>query len=438
MAETFPTPAALSTTAADALSGTTHERTQMNYLAKGTSPTSTPTLAQQYFRLERQVRQLLSMCAAGMCRKTDTLEVGAAPFRYRKSDGTDAHFEGGTLALTASNTNYVYLLHSTNALTKSTTSFPVDKTTFTPLAEFVCDGSDITTSDEDADRRGLALYQCNASSSSPTGTTGTSFTLDNDNAGAGVDQQVMFNRGSTDAEDAAVEWDETNDRFNLLAQDTTGTLAALNALSLLVGGTEVIGSDGDLAAASIATDQLYVFGANGVTPYGVRLTLSGSSGAPSSGTHAAGELAVDSAGLLYICVSGGTPGTWQTVGLQDGGTVVSVGNGSASAANPASCTIQLKDQFGGNKSVQRVLTVYLMDDDDGGTDAANTSSISVTTGTLIRTVTADKVFRAKTDASGTLTFAVTNSIADNVYVLTEPAPGQEAIDCSDHGTLNWT
>lgn len=237
MAETFPTPAEISEAAAEKLGGTTHERTQVAYLAKGVKPITSPTLTVQQNRIEDLIRNILAAMAAGMARKTGTLEVGAPPLRYRKSDETDVHFEGGTIALTASQTNYVYIDVATNALAKSTSSWPGDKTTFIPLGEFVCDDSDITTSDEDADRRGLSLYQIHASSSAPTGTTGTSFTLDSDNSGAGVDTQYRHNRGSDDAEDAASEWDETNDRFNFLTQHTTGTLAAVRRRCWSIGPT---------------------------------------------------------------------------------------------------------------------------------------------------------------------------------------------------------
>lgn len=38
-------------------------------------------------------------------------------------------------------------------------------------------------------------------------------------------------------------------------------------------------------------------------------------GAPTSGTHAQGELAMDSAGALHVCVASGTPGIWKSVTL---------------------------------------------------------------------------------------------------------------------------
>ena len=47
----------------------------------------------------------------------------------------------------------------------------------------------------------------------------------------------------------------------------------------------------------------------------VRLVPTGSAGAPTTGTHQAGELVVDSAGALYLCTTAGSPGTWKSVVL---------------------------------------------------------------------------------------------------------------------------
>ena len=43
----------------------------------------------------------------------------------------------------------------------------------------------------------------------------------------------------------------------------------------------------------------------------VRLVPAGAAGRPTSGTHAKGELYLDSAATLYVCTVGGTPGTWR-------------------------------------------------------------------------------------------------------------------------------
>lgn len=54
------------------------------------------------------------------------------------------------------------------------------------------------------------------------GTSGTNFTLDYDNSGAGASQTITFNRGSTGTVDAVLTWDETNDvvEFNFPLQST--------------------------------------------------------------------------------------------------------------------------------------------------------------------------------------------------------------------------
>lgn len=64
----------------------------------------------------------------------------------------------------------------------------------------------------------------------------------------------------------------------------------------------------DLAIAGDAHigGALTVYGAFALTP--MRTT-----GKPATGTHNQGELAMDSAGTLYLCVASGSPGTWKTV-----------------------------------------------------------------------------------------------------------------------------
>jgi hypothetical protein len=47
----------------------------------------------------------------------------------------------------------------------------------------------------------------------------------------------------------------------------------------------------------------------------IRMIKASTPGAPTSGVHHAGELYVDSAGLLFYCTADGTPGTWHKVRL---------------------------------------------------------------------------------------------------------------------------
>jgi hypothetical protein len=81
-----------------------------------------------------------------------------------------------------------------------------------------------------------------------------------------------------------------------------------------------VGPTNTVLAETAADNAIEAVG--GSAGYGLRasgglaplfLVGGGSAGAPSAGTHQAGELYVDSAGTLYYCTSGGTPGTWRKV-----------------------------------------------------------------------------------------------------------------------------
>jgi hypothetical protein len=52
------------------------------------------------------------------------------------------------------------------------------------------------------------------------------------------------------------------------------------------------------------------------------LGLSGAVGAPSSGSHVAGEIYADAAASLFVCVQSGTPGIWNQLGSTKGQIVM--------------------------------------------------------------------------------------------------------------------
>lgn len=434
------TPAVPDGATAGGLQNTVHRGGQSIYatsLTQASSPLNRTqfNVRQQWLTFER----IWAFLMPGKAEKVSGLTLAVNPLFYTKSDGTRAYFAGNNAFACTDNTTglCIWIDAAGNALAQGA-AFPVDITTFHPVCKLdTSSGAIVDQSIVDVSSYSAARIPSTASS--VTGTTATSFTLDNDNAGAGATQQVRFNRGSDDAEDAATEWDEANDRFNFLKQHSTPTLAPVNASALMVGGTDVIAADGDLAAASIATDQLYVFGANGDPANGLKLTPAGGAGAPSAGAHTAGELAVDSAGKVYVCVANGTPGTWQLIGKQDDTVVLSISNGTAaSAGNPSDVTIQAQDQFGNNIAAALLLRILLMDDADGAAYAANVTAFSVTTGTLTRTITANKEYIIKTNGSGQAVIRITNSIADDVYVLADVAPGSRPMDCRDVGQGTWT
>ena len=64
-----------------------------------------------------------------------------------------------------------------------------------------------------------------------TGINGTSFTLDQDNAGQGVTQQIYFNRGTTQG-DQQIRWNETLDKFELFSDQGQSTYQRLDVQTI--------------------------------------------------------------------------------------------------------------------------------------------------------------------------------------------------------------
>jgi hypothetical protein len=75
-------------------------------------------------------------------------------------------------------------------------------------------------------------------------------------------------------------------------------------------GTGVIGSTvGGVGVNGISSSGIGGIFQGGRAP--LALGLAGSPGAPTSGTHTAGEIYLDNAAVMWICTGGGTPGTWK-------------------------------------------------------------------------------------------------------------------------------
>lgn len=442
----YPDPKIASNSEAEALSGTSDQETAIEHLPAGVASNSSPSLEVRVQRsLNLMLKYLWGSCALMAVRSASGgLNIDVLRGYYRKSDNTDVTYDGiNDFALTDAATNYVYILHSTNLATKSTSSFPADPTTFTPIAIFVCSGGVVVTEERAADRRHLSLYHTNASAAAATGTTGTTFTLDSDNAGAEADQDILFNRGSTDAEDAAIRWVAASDLFRFLTQNSTATRAKVDAAGYQVAGSDVLDTSGDLVAAAISTTLLYTFGANGATPYGILLTPSGSSGAPGSGTHAKGELAIDTDGVLWICTTAGTPGTWKRSGSSTNLQVVSIPDGSGLATANIDITIQVVDIDGNSLSGVYYLIVGAYDDTDGAALAANATISVPSTGSKVRDdhfqgTSSAKVILCKTNSSGQLGLRIVNTIADSVYIIAQAGPQSRFLNCQDVGTITIT
>ena len=416
MAFTWPVPWVPDASGSEDLGGTTPGDVKIPYIAKGVDSSSSPTFRVQFNRIAYMLRKLGFDPGRGIRTSGGTRHIGVFPRWYRKSDETAVLFEGANnFELTSNATNYVYVDHADNVLKKSTSGWPGTANTFVAVGRWVVDsGGNITTPDSEADARGLTTCWPPASSSAPTGTTGTSFTLDSDNAGAGVDQQVRFNRGSTDAEDAALEWDETNDRLNAYRQHTTKTACPVNAEKFQVGGTDVVTGDG---AAKVKSDVA----GNGLT-------------------HAAGVLAVGVDGST-VEISG------DQLRLKDAGVttaklsntiadkLVQVSIPDASGASPQTPQIQMLDIQGDNLAEVVYVRVRVCQDEHGAALATNATIAVGTEGTLCRSETAGKDLVCRTNASGQLDITVTDGTAETVYLLCEPTPRSRMMDCADIGTI---
>lgn len=318
MPDTYPSPVWPSNATIEALNGTTDTPTKLPFLASGVSPSSSPTYQVQYDRLFDRLFEIIA--TVNMLRVVDegTLDIGVFPGDYTLG-GSHKHFDGNTgTTLTDDATNYVYL-NSSNALTVSTSSYPADITTYIPLATVVCASGDISSITDD--RGHVAFVAPTSTTSSDSGTDNVAFILDEDNASSGADTALKFNRGST-AADAQLEWNETDDRFELESELSGPTLATLNLLSILISGTTMLDSNGAAkVAAAVAGNGLSH--SSGVLAVSTA-TANGTGIDSDIVTVAAGDgIALDTNGVKValtttggLTLDGSSPN--KTVGLADG------------------------------------------------------------------------------------------------------------------------
>jgi len=103
------------------------------------------------------------------------------------------------------------------------------------------------------------------------------------------------------------------------------------------GGVGVTGaSTAGTGVAGTSTSGHGVVATGGLAP--LLLTPAATPGAPTAGAHSAGELYVDSHGVLFQCTTAGTPGTWVPV--------VTTGALSLGEANAASATTSVTTSVG--------------------------------------------------------------------------------------------
>jgi hypothetical protein len=135
MADIFPTEAYPSDAAIAQLDATTDQRTGLPYIAKGTGPASVPSYEIQYNRRLQRQNQRLAVMTEGLVVDEGGLKVGVYPCNYTLG-GQHKRFAGATAQTVPDNdTRFVYI-DSDNTL-QIAASYPVDVSTFLPLATVV-------------------------------------------------------------------------------------------------------------------------------------------------------------------------------------------------------------------------------------------------------------------------------------------------------------
>jgi len=410
----YPTITDLAESTYEALAGTTLTGANIKSPAKGVSPQSSPSLLAQLNRMLYIIAQNDEHdCDGKVYNCNSGLAVGVNPCVYKDSGGTARSYAGvATTNVTDNATNYIYLVGTTAVLTMSTSSFPATESTYLPLAIVVASSGAITSV---TDYRNYARLRIQPSSSSVTGTDGTSFTVDQDNTGAGTDTSIYFNRGTDgSSEDAEIEWDETNDRFNVRSQHSTATMANVNVLAIYISGTSMLDTNGAAKVQSaVAGDGL---------------------------AHTSGVLSVSTDGSTMETSSdairvkdGGVTATKLSDAVAD--KLAQLTLTSPSGSSPQTVTLQVKDLQGNNLSESCYVGVGVYQDDGGAANATNATIAIGATGSLVRSITATKVLVILTNSSGTATLAVTDGTLETVYVIGHPDRRSKILDCSAIGTV---
>jgi hypothetical protein len=139
--------------AAEALDGTTDALTGLPYIAKGTSPTSVPTLEVQYNRREQRCNAILASWRQGMVIDEGGFKIGVYPIQYTLG-GEHKSFDGATGVAVPTDAAKMVYLNSANTLVLAD-AWPVDLTTFLPLATVDTHNGQTTITDA----RGYAVFR---------------------------------------------------------------------------------------------------------------------------------------------------------------------------------------------------------------------------------------------------------------------------------------
>lgn len=158
--------------AVEALDGTTDAATGLPYVAKGTGPTSVPTLEVQYNRRQQRVNRILAAARQGMVVDEGGLKIGVYPIEFTLG-GVRRSYGGGTgVAIPDNSSRVVYV--DTSVVLQVASDWPADVGTYLPLATVVASAGQVTITDRrnragyhvpsQRDRRVLQAYKASVSS----------------------------------------------------------------------------------------------------------------------------------------------------------------------------------------------------------------------------------------------------------------------------------
>jgi hypothetical protein len=142
---------------------------------------------------------------------------------------------------------------------------------------------------------------------------------------AGVAASAAFGapQDANAADGGALTLGQTNAATNKTELDTSGTIASDGAFKVVapnadygvIGSAKVVGAFGSGAVGVLGDGA--VGGQFSGTDAAINLEPRTQPGPP-GGTNVKGDLIIDSQGVLYLCIAGGTPGTW--IPVSHGGT----------------------------------------------------------------------------------------------------------------------
>lgn len=113
----------------------------------------------------------------------------------------------------------------------------------------------------------------------------------------------------------SLQFGQVTDGWSFFLPSSPATVDLYSLKNTMAAGSQFVPLAGGTMTGELAVPDLKVLGLTGATAAS-RYAGATASGAPVSGTFAAGDVVVDQTGKVWICTAAGTPGTWTAAGAQ--------------------------------------------------------------------------------------------------------------------------